>query len=63
MAASLPAPNRARRRSRERAGDRHRAISDGDAGAMLEGFAAIGVVGAISMTIAFLAFRGRVRRG
>ena len=38
-------------------------ISDWDAGAMLEGFAAIGVVGAISMTIAFLALRGRVRRG
>jgi len=38
-------------------------ISDWDAGAMLEGFAAIGVVGALSMTVALLALRGRVRRG
>jgi ABC-2 type transport system permease protein len=38
-------------------------IADWDAGAMLEGFAAIVAVGAVSMTLAFLALRGRVRRG
>jgi len=38
-------------------------ISDWDAGSMLEGFAAIGGVGVLSMTLALLALRGRVRRG